>query len=131
VDNSNTGSLNESTSNNSQDIPVLFSDCMTMRLIKTLKRQQMIKTLFLSIYRFFIIPQMMIADIKQNTPNIAQKSMCLKISANIKAMIPSGNNQAYRVNKACTCLSFFCRMNLALFFAKALLGGWDMCHYSA
>jgi hypothetical protein len=36
---------------------------------------------------------MMIADIKQNTPNTAQKSICLKISANIKAMIPSGNNQ--------------------------------------
>jgi hypothetical protein len=107
VDKSNTGSLNESTSNNSQDIPVLFSDCMTMRLIKTLKRQQMIKTLLLSTYRFFIIPQMMIADIKQNTPNTAQKSICLKISANIKAMIPSGNNQAYHVNKACTRLSFF------------------------
>ena len=106
MDKSNTGSLNESTSNNSQDI-VLFSDCMTMGLTKTLKRQQMIKTLLLSTYRFFIIPQMMIADIKQNTPNTAQKSMCLKISANIKAMIPSGNNQAYPVNKACTSLSFF------------------------
>ena len=65
---------------------------------------------------------MMIADMKQNTPNTAQKSICLKISANIKAMIPSGNNQDTTLIKPVLAY-LFCRMNLALFFAKAHLGG--------